>query len=66
MVSYSENDVKYVASKLKNEYDNPNLYLNHCTDYFPYPFVKKTTSTDILRKELGIHKVKDCFVGTEI
>lgn len=66
MVRYSEDDVKYVASKLENKYDNPNLYLNHCTDYFPDPFVKKTKATDILRKELGKDKVKDCFVGTEI
>lgn len=66
LVRYSENDVKYVASKLESEYDNPNLYLNHCTDYFPDPFVKKTKATDILKKELGKNKVKDCFVGTEI
>jgi 7,8-dihydropterin-6-yl-methyl-4-(beta-D-ribofuranosyl)aminobenzene 5'-phosphate synthase len=66
MVRYPEDDVKYVASKLENEYDNPDLYLNHCTDYFPDPFVKKTKATDILRKELGKDKVRDCFVGTEI
>jgi 7,8-dihydropterin-6-yl-methyl-4-(beta-D-ribofuranosyl)aminobenzene 5'-phosphate synthase len=68
MVRYSEEDVKSVASKLEGEYDNPNLYLNHCTDYFPDPFVKKTKATDILKKELGKDKdkVKDCFVGTEI
>jgi 7,8-dihydropterin-6-yl-methyl-4-(beta-D-ribofuranosyl)aminobenzene 5'-phosphate synthase len=66
MVRYSEDNVKYVASKLENEFDNPNLYLNHCTDYFPDPFVKKTKATNILRKELGKDKIKDCFVGTEI
>ena len=66
MVRYSEEDVKSVASKLEGEYDNPNLYLNHCTDYFPDPFVKKTKATNILRKELEKDKIKDCFVGTEI
>jgi len=66
MVRYSVDDVKYVANKLKNEYDNPDLYLNHCTDYFSDPFVKKTKATDILKKELGVEKVKDCFVGSVI
>ncbi|MFO8235984.1 MAG: MBL fold metallo-hydrolase [Bacteroidales bacterium] len=66
MVRFSEDEVKYVATKLKSEYNNPDLYLNHCTDYFPDPFVKKTKATDILRKELGPDKIKDCFVGTVI
>jgi 7,8-dihydropterin-6-yl-methyl-4-(beta-D-ribofuranosyl)aminobenzene 5'-phosphate synthase len=66
MVRYSEDDVKYAAAKLKSEYDNPDLYLNHCTDYFPDPFVKKTKATDILKKELGAEKIKDCFVGSVI
>ncbi len=66
MVRYSEDEVKYVASRLENEYDKPDLYFNHCTDYLPDPFVKKTKATDILRKKLGKDKVKDCFVGTEI
>ena len=66
MVRYSEDDVRYVASKLEKEYDNPDLYLNHCTDYLPDPFVKKTKASDILIREMGKEKVKDCFVGTEI
>ena len=66
MVRYSDEDVKNVASKLKKRYDNPDLYLNHCTDYFSDPFVKKTKASAILKKELGAEKVKDCLVGTEI
>jgi 7,8-dihydropterin-6-yl-methyl-4-(beta-D-ribofuranosyl)aminobenzene 5'-phosphate synthase len=66
MVRYSENDIHHVAEKLKKEYDNPDLYLNHCTDYFPDPFVRKTKASDILRKELGAEKVKNCFVGSVI
>lgn len=66
MVRYSKEDVEYVASKLEADYDNPDLYLNHCTDYFPDPFVKKIKASDILRRELGTEKVNDCSVGTEI
>ena len=65
MVRFSEDEVKHVASKFVSDYDNPDLYLNHCTDYLPDPFGKKTKATVILRKELG-DKVKDCFVGTEL
>jgi 7,8-dihydropterin-6-yl-methyl-4-(beta-D-ribofuranosyl)aminobenzene 5'-phosphate synthase len=66
MVRYGEDDVKYVAAMFKEKFDNPDLYLNHCTDCFPDPFVKKTKVTDILKKELASGKVRDCFVGTEI
>jgi 7,8-dihydropterin-6-yl-methyl-4-(beta-D-ribofuranosyl)aminobenzene 5'-phosphate synthase len=66
MVRYSEDEVKYVAAQLVNTFDNPDLYLNHCTDCFPDPFVRKTQATAILKKELGPDKVKECCVGTEI
>jgi 7,8-dihydropterin-6-yl-methyl-4-(beta-D-ribofuranosyl)aminobenzene 5'-phosphate synthase len=66
MFRYSEDDVKHVASMLKSNFDNPDLYLNHCTDFFPDPFVKKINATTILKEELGTDKIKDCFVGTMI
>lgn len=66
MVRYSEDEVKYAAAMFVDKFDNPDLYLNHCTDCFPDPFVKKTRTTDILKNELAQDKVKDCFVGTEI
>lgn len=66
MVRYTEADVKHVATSLLEKYDNPDLYLNHCTDYFPDPFVRKTKATSILKRELSLNKVKDCFVGSEL
>jgi 7,8-dihydropterin-6-yl-methyl-4-(beta-D-ribofuranosyl)aminobenzene 5'-phosphate synthase len=66
MTRFSKDEVKYVASRLVSEYDNPDLYLNHCTDYFPDPFVNRIKATDVLRKEIGNDKIRDCFVGTVI
>ena len=66
MVRYTPQEVIHVANQLKNVYDYPDLYLNHCTDKLPIPFTKKTKTIDILKKRFGQEKVKNCFVGTEI
>jgi len=66
MVRYTPQEVEYVADQLENLYDYPDLYLNHCTDKLPVPFMKKTKTIDILRKRFGQEKVKNCFVGTKI
>jgi 7,8-dihydropterin-6-yl-methyl-4-(beta-D-ribofuranosyl)aminobenzene 5'-phosphate synthase len=66
MVRYTPQDVIHVANQLENVYDCPDLYLNHCTDKLPIPFMKKTKTIDILKKRFGQEKVKNCYVGTKI
>lgn len=66
MVRYTPQEVEYVANQLENVYDFPDLYLNHCTDKLPIPFIKKTKTIDILKKRFGQEKVKNCYVGTKI
>jgi len=66
MVRYSPDEVMYVADQLEKKYDCPDLYLNHCTDKLPIPFIKKTKTIDILKKRFGQEKVKNCYVGTKI
>ena len=66
MVRYSGDEVIHVANQLENKYGYPDLFLNHCTDKFPFLFVKKTKAIDILKMEFNEAKVKKCFVGTEI
>jgi len=66
MVSYTPQEVLHVADKLENLYDCPDLYLNHCTDKMPNPFMKKTKTLDILKGRFGEEKVKKCNVGTKI
>lgn len=66
MVSYSEEEVLHVSELLKSKYDYPDLYLNHCTDKLPIPFVKKTKAIDIIKEDYGAEKVKKCFVGTKL
>jgi len=66
MATYTPEEVLYVAEELKNKYDFPDLYLNHCTDKMPNPFVKTTKTIDILKNKFGEEKVKSCMVGTKI
>jgi len=66
MVRYTPQEVLHVANQLENVYDCPDLYLNHCTDKLPIPFIKKTETIDILKKRFGQEKVKNCYVGTKI
>jgi len=66
MVHYTPREVIHVANQLENVYDHPDLYLNHCTDKLPIPFIKKTKTIDILKKRFGQEKVKNCYVGTKI
>jgi len=66
MVRYTLQEVEHVANQLENVYDYPDLYLNHCTDKLPIPFIKKTKTIDILKKRFGQEKVKNCYVGTKI
>lgn len=63
MVRYKPDEVKYVADELENRYDNPQLFLNHCTEEFPMPLVKKTKAIKILRDILGSEIVHHCNVG---
>ena len=66
MVRYTPQEVIHVANQLENVYDCPDLYLNHCTDKLPIPFLRKTKTIDILKKRFGQEKVKNCYVGTKI
>ena len=66
MVHYSPDEVMYVADQFENKYNCPDLYLNHCTDKLPIPFMKKTKTIDLLKKRLRREKVKNCYVGTKI
>lgn len=66
MVSYTREEVLHVSEVLKNKYDYPDLYLNHCTDKLPIPFVKKTPAFNIIREDFGKDKVKKCYIGTKL
>lgn len=66
MVHYTPQEVMHAADQLENLYDCPDLYLNHCTDKLPIPFIKKTKVIDILKKRFGEEKVKNCYEGTKI
>jgi 7,8-dihydropterin-6-yl-methyl-4-(beta-D-ribofuranosyl)aminobenzene 5'-phosphate synthase len=66
MARYSEEEVLKTAEQFKNQFDNPNLYLNHCTDQLPYFFMRSTDAIDILQSKYGEDKIKPCFVGTKL
>lgn len=66
MARYSEEEVLETAEEFKNTFDDPNLYLNHCTDKLPYFFMKSTKALDILLSKYGEKKVQPCYVGTKL
>ncbi len=66
MVRYNKEDVLATAEKLINEFDDPDLYLNHCTDKLPIVLMKATKTIDILREKYGKDKIKNCYVGTKL
>jgi len=66
MVRYSKKDVLTTAENFVKEFDDPDLYLNHCTDKLPVKFLKKTKTIDILREKYGEEKIKNCYVGTKL
>jgi 7,8-dihydropterin-6-yl-methyl-4-(beta-D-ribofuranosyl)aminobenzene 5'-phosphate synthase len=57
MILFSKKKLREVANILKEKYDTPLLYLNHCTGY------KKIK---LLRELLGFEIVKPCLAGTEL
>ena len=48
MVSYTEEEVLHVSTVLKTDFEQPDLFLNHCTDKLPVPFKTKTKAFDII------------------
>lgn len=66
MARYSEEEVLETAEKFKNQFDDPDLYLNHCTDQLPYFFMKSTKAIDILQSMYGEEKIQPCYVGTKL
>lgn len=66
MARYSKDEVILTAQKLKDKYDFPELYLNHCTDKLPSKFLRTTKTIDILKEHYSAYKVKNCYVGTEL
>ncbi|MHA1738770.1 MAG: MBL fold metallo-hydrolase [Candidatus Heimdallarchaeota archaeon] len=66
MVRYTEKEVLETAEKFVKEFDDPDLYLNHCTDKLPVKLLKQTKTIDILREKYGEEKIKNCYVGTKL
>jgi 7,8-dihydropterin-6-yl-methyl-4-(beta-D-ribofuranosyl)aminobenzene 5'-phosphate synthase len=66
MARYTEEEVLETAEEFKNQFDNPYLYLNHCTDQLPYFFMRSTKAIDILQSKFGEEKIQPCYVGTRL
>ena len=66
MANYSKEEVLKTGEIFVNDFDNPDLYLNHCTDKLPMRFLKTTKVIDILQSKYGSEKIKPCYVGTKI
>jgi len=66
MVRYEIEEVLATAEKFINEFDDPDLYLNHCTDKLPLKLMKATKTIDILREKYSQDKIKTCYVGTKL
>lgn len=66
MVRYQIDEVLATAEKLTKEFDDPDLYLNHCTDKLPMVLLKTTKTIDILREKYGEDKIKNCYVGSKL
>lgn len=66
LVRFSKAEVMAVARVLEEQYGTPILYLNHCTDQIPIPFVRKTKGTELLKQRFGSEVVRNCHVGTQI
>jgi len=66
MVRYKISEVLATGEEFTNEFDDPDLYLNHCTDKLPVVLVKTTKTIDILKEKYGQDKVKNCYVGTKL
>lgn len=64
MVRYSEEEVLATGHIIIEKFDNPDLYINHCTDKLPSKLLKMTPARKILRKEFGKDRIQDCNVGT--
>jgi len=65
MVRYSKEEVLATGEQFVQKFDNPDLYLNHCTDKLPSKLLKQTKTIDILKEKYG-EKIKTCYVGTKI
>lgn len=66
MARYTKQEVLSTAEQLIKEFDDPDLYMNHCTDKLPVKILKVTKTIDILREKYGEEKIKNCFVGTKL
>jgi 7,8-dihydropterin-6-yl-methyl-4-(beta-D-ribofuranosyl)aminobenzene 5'-phosphate synthase len=66
MVRYSKEEVIITGTRFIEEFDNPILYLNHCTDKLPSKLLKQTKTLDIMKEKFGTDKINTCYVGTKI
>lgn len=66
MVRYSKEEVIATGKRFIEEYNDPILYLNHCTDKLPVKIIPQTKTIDILKENFGSDKIKTCYVGTKI
>lgn len=65
MARYSEDEVEKTGQILKEKFDSPILYLNHCTDRLPLKIIKATPSVDILKGCYEAADVERCFTGSK-
>ncbi|MBN2157420.1 MAG: MBL fold metallo-hydrolase [Candidatus Lokiarchaeota archaeon] len=66
MVRYSKEEVIRTGEKFRDDFDDPDLYLNHCTDKLPSKLLKMTKTIDILKENFGEERIKTCYVGTKV
>ena len=66
MANYSKEEVLKTGEIFVDKFDNPDLYMNHCTDKLPVKLLKTTKVIDILREKYGEQKIKNCYVGSKI
>ncbi len=66
MVRWSKDEVIQAGKRFINEFDDPDLYLNHCTDHLPVKILPQTKSIDILREKFNPDKIKTCYVGSRV
>ncbi len=66
MARYTPEEVQATGKLIKNQFDFPDLYLNHCTDNLPMKFLHATQAISILEQNYSHEKVHPCYTGTKL
>jgi 7,8-dihydropterin-6-yl-methyl-4-(beta-D-ribofuranosyl)aminobenzene 5'-phosphate synthase len=66
MARFTPDEVKETAAAFRAEFDNPRLYLNHCTQELPLKLMKQTPAIGILADELDPDRVREMLVGEKL